>query len=43
MTVIPAGATRAAGERRSDPGPREARLHSLDEVPDSFACGSASG
>jgi aerobic carbon-monoxide dehydrogenase large subunit len=41
--VIPDGAMRAKGEPRSDPGPREARRSSLDEVPDSLASGSASG
>jgi 5-oxoprolinase (ATP-hydrolysing) len=41
--VIPGGAMRAEREQRSDPGPREARSDSLAEVPDSLACGSASG
>ncbi|HEY7548587.1 MAG TPA: helix-hairpin-helix domain-containing protein, partial [Hyphomicrobiaceae bacterium] len=37
-------AMRAAGEPRSDPGPREANCDSLDEVPDSLgASASASG
>jgi crotonobetainyl-CoA:carnitine CoA-transferase CaiB-like acyl-CoA transferase len=44
--VIPAmgpWALRAEREQRSDPGPREPGSDSLDEVPDSLACGSASG
>src|SRR5262245_35442922 len=41
--VIPDGALRAKGERRSDPGPREADSDSFREVPDSLACGSVSG
>jgi excinuclease ABC subunit C len=39
--VISGGAMRAEGGQRSEPGPREAG--SLPEVPDSLACGSASG
>jgi excinuclease ABC subunit C len=39
--VIPDGAERAIGERRSEPGPP--RPDSPHEVPDSLACGSASG
>jgi assimilatory nitrate reductase catalytic subunit len=45
-SVIPAmdsWAMRARGEQRSDPGPREAGSDSPPEVPDSLACGSASG
>ena len=41
--VIPDGAMRAEGGERSDPGPPEAGSDSLAEVPDSLACGSASG
>jgi 5-oxoprolinase (ATP-hydrolysing) len=41
--VIPDGAVRAEGERRSDPGPREAGSDSLAEVPDSLDLVSASG
>jgi excinuclease ABC subunit C len=40
--VIPDGAMQAEGAQRSDPGPRE-DSDSLDEVPDSLACGPASG
>src|SRR6185295_13160001 len=40
--VIPDGSMRAEGERRSDPEPREER-DSPHEVPDSLACGAASG
>ena len=40
--VIPAGAMRAIGERRSEPGTREGP-DSLPEVPDSLASGLASG
>ena len=41
--VIPDGAMHAEGGQRSDPGPREAGSDSPAEVPDSLACGSASG
>jgi 5-oxoprolinase (ATP-hydrolysing) len=41
--VVPGGAMPAKGEQRSDPGPREAGSDSFREVPDSLACGSASG
>jgi excinuclease ABC subunit C len=41
--VIPDEATRAEGERRVDPGPREAGSDPLPEVPDSLAFRSASG
>jgi len=41
--VIPDAGLRAEGEQPSDPGPREVRSDPLDEVPDSLACGSASG
>jgi len=34
---------RAEGEQPSDPGPREVKHDSSGEVPDSLACGSASG
>jgi len=41
--VIPDGAMHAEGGQRSDPGPREAGSDSPAELPDSLACGSASG
>jgi excinuclease ABC subunit C len=45
--VIPAGprikSGGAIGEQRSEPGPREAGSDAFREVPDSLACGSASG
>src|SRR5262249_25585909 len=41
--VIPDGEMRAEGELLSDPGSGEAGSDSSHEVPDSLACGSASG
>src|SRR5690606_36451072 len=41
--VIPAGALRAEGASRSEPGPQEGGLQFPDAIPESLAFGSTSG
>jgi hypothetical protein len=43
LPVIPDGPMRAKGVQHPDPGSREHVFDSWKEVPDSLACGSASG